>query len=128
VSRSRINSPSWMPSILLRKVKSYYDRSTYGTNRQSQPRPTAARGGESLRGLPMSACTLGVSEIRPRPTGRPVHEPGLVYVLAPLRNAVIAAELLMRKFWSILFVESNHTNPSSPYWRIPANRSVIFPG
>jgi len=42
------------------------------------------------------------------------HEPGLPYVLAPERNAAIAAGLLRPKAWPTLFVELNHTNPSSP--------------
>ena len=42
------------------------------------------------------------------------HEPGLPYVLAPLRNAAIAAGLLRPKAWPTLLVELNHTNPSSP--------------
>ena len=42
------------------------------------------------------------------------HEPGLPYVLAPVRNAAIAAGLLRPKAWPTLFVELNHTNPSSP--------------
>ena len=42
------------------------------------------------------------------------HEPGLPYVLAPLRNAAIDAGLLRPKAWPTLLVELNHTNPSSP--------------
>lgn len=43
-------------------------------------------------------------------------------------NAVIAAGLLMLNCWPIVLVELNHTNPSSPYARIPAKRSAIFAG
>ena len=32
----------------------------------------------------------------------------------------------MPKCWPFELVESNQTNPSSPYWRTPVNRSAIF--
>ena len=35
-------------------------------------------------------------------------------VLAPLLKAAMAAGLLMPNGWPMVFVELNHTNPSSP--------------
>lgn len=43
-----------------------------------------------------------------------VHDPGLWYVLAPLRNAAMAAGVLMANCWPLGFAELNQTNPSSP--------------
>src|SRR5207245_11372294 len=53
-----------------------------------------------------------------------VHDTSLWYVLAPRRKAAIAAGLLRRQ--SFVWLASNHTKPSSPYRRTPANRSAIF--
>ena len=42
------------------------------------------------------------------------HVPGRWYLLAPLRNATMASELLMPKSCPIEFDVSNHTNPGRP--------------
>src|ERR1035441_716638 len=77
-------------------------------------------------------CLAHIEDVKIRgwPRAQPVppknHDAGLVNVLAPWRNAAIAAELLSRQ--SSMCTTSNHTNPSSPYVRMPANRSAIFAG
>src|ERR1700735_3906790 len=54
------------------------------------------------------------------------HDEGLMSALASWRNAAMAAGLLMRQ--SRCPMASNHTKPSSPAARIPANRSAILAG
>jgi hypothetical protein len=54
----------------------------------------------------------GVPGVRPGGALPIVHHAGLLYALAPLRNAAAAAGLLMRQ--SSTPMPSNHTNPSSP--------------
>src|ERR1035441_9495020 len=56
------------------------------------------------------------------------QDAGLLNVLAPRRNAAAAAGLLMRQSSMSVETASNQTNPSSPYERIPANKSAIFAG
>ena len=73
-------------------------------------------GSARRRGQPdLAASPPSVPSAPPAATAEEAgHEPGLPYVLAPLRNAAIAAGLLRPKAWPTLFVELNHTNPSSP--------------
>ena len=51
---------------------------------------------------------------------------GLMYVLAPLRNAATAAGVLIPNCRPLWLVALNQTNPSSPYWWMPENKSAIF--
>src|ERR1039458_4631102 len=72
-------------------------------------------------------CLAHIEDVKIRgwPRAQPVppknHDAGLVNVLAPWRNAAIAAEVLSRQ--SSMCTTSNHTNPSSPY--VPNARKQV---
>ena len=79
-----------------------YDGGPAGRRAPARPGPLAPFAPFSPFGLPAAMAEEAG------------HDPGLPYVPAPLRNAAIAAGLLRPNAWPMLFVELNHTNPSSP--------------
>src|SRR5215813_10703832 len=75
----------------------------------------------------MAAQALGIGGCRGPPCLRTApHDAGPLYARAPRPKTANAAGPVRRQSW--VPRASNHTNPSSPYERMPANRLAILAG